>query len=143
MLCLGLMLPALCFVFLIMRRPPRSTRTDTLFPYTTLFRSPGEPDLQTPDVSPVTTDAPKVAAEDQVGFAADNLHYDSDSDVVIAEGNVEMNRDAISLRADKSSEARRVGKGCVSRCRSRWSANHYKKHPTQKKLKKRNQKQKT
>src|SRR3546814_12302248 len=30
----------LCFFFLIIRRPPRSTRTDTLFPYTTLFRSP-------------------------------------------------------------------------------------------------------
>src|SRR3546814_8071793 len=29
----------LCFFFLIIRRPPRSTRTDTLFPYTTLFRS--------------------------------------------------------------------------------------------------------
>src|SRR3546814_111108 len=29
-----------CF-FLMRRRPPRSTRTDTLFPYTTLFRSPG------------------------------------------------------------------------------------------------------
>src|SRR3546814_16799902 len=33
-----------CFVlpylfFLLLRRPPRSTRTDTLFPYTTLFRS--------------------------------------------------------------------------------------------------------
>src|SRR3546814_1924607 len=27
------------FVFLMIRRPPRSTRTDTLFPYTTLFRS--------------------------------------------------------------------------------------------------------
>src|SRR3546814_13930665 len=27
------------FLFLMMRRPPRSTRTDTLFPYTTLFRS--------------------------------------------------------------------------------------------------------
>src|SRR3546814_3033052 len=27
------------FVFLMNRRPPRSTRTDTLFPYTTLFRS--------------------------------------------------------------------------------------------------------
>src|SRR3546814_9077399 len=26
-------------VFLVIRRPPRSTRTDTLFPYTTLFRS--------------------------------------------------------------------------------------------------------
>src|SRR3546814_11843199 len=29
----------ICF-FLMIRRPPRSTRTDTLFPYTTLFRSP-------------------------------------------------------------------------------------------------------
>src|SRR3546814_10621770 len=28
-----------CFFFLLSRRPPRSTRTDTLFPYTTLFRS--------------------------------------------------------------------------------------------------------
>src|SRR3546814_6794153 len=27
--------------FLMIRRPPRSTRTDTLFPYTTLFRSEG------------------------------------------------------------------------------------------------------
>src|SRR3546814_2853665 len=31
----------MCIVlfFLMIRRPPRSTRTDTLFPYTTLFRS--------------------------------------------------------------------------------------------------------
>src|SRR3546814_10970028 len=29
----------LILVFLMIRRPPRSTRTDTLFPYTTLFRS--------------------------------------------------------------------------------------------------------
>src|SRR3546814_19715085 len=32
----------MCFIFfffLMIRRPPRSTRTDTLFPYTTLFRS--------------------------------------------------------------------------------------------------------
>src|SRR3546814_8205357 len=29
-----------CFFFLMIRLPPRSTRTDTLFPYTTLFRSP-------------------------------------------------------------------------------------------------------
>src|SRR3546814_12514051 len=28
-----------CFFFLMIRRPPRSTRTDTLLPYTTLFRS--------------------------------------------------------------------------------------------------------
>src|SRR3546814_4289776 len=29
----------ICIFFLMIRRPPRSTRTDTLFPYTTLFRS--------------------------------------------------------------------------------------------------------
>src|SRR3546814_16049962 len=29
----------LVFFFLMIRRPPRSTRTDTLFPYTTLYRS--------------------------------------------------------------------------------------------------------
>src|SRR3546814_4592854 len=30
----------MCLIFFLMiRRPPRSTRTDTLFPYTTLFRS--------------------------------------------------------------------------------------------------------
>src|SRR3546814_11643088 len=35
------------FFFLMIRRPPRSTRTDTLFPYTTLFRSRGgDADLQ-------------------------------------------------------------------------------------------------
>src|SRR3546814_11490806 len=32
-------LATLSFFFLMIRRPPRSTRTDTLFPYTTLFRS--------------------------------------------------------------------------------------------------------
>src|SRR3546814_16512879 len=31
----------ICFFFLMLRRPPRSTRTATLFPYTTLFRSLG------------------------------------------------------------------------------------------------------
>src|SRR3546814_16471599 len=39
-----------CFIFFLMiRRPPRSTRTDTLFPYTTLFRSPCHPTPVTPD----------------------------------------------------------------------------------------------
>src|SRR3546814_20812178 len=44
-----------CLFFLMIRRPPRSTRTDTLFPDTTLFRSPesvmqvGEEDLPAPE----------------------------------------------------------------------------------------------
>src|SRR3546814_11624428 len=32
-----------CLFFLMIRRPPRSTRTDTLFPYTTLVRSRHRP----------------------------------------------------------------------------------------------------
>src|SRR3546814_5673415 len=32
----------------MIRRPPRSTRTDTLFPYTTLFRSPWRPPTAPP-----------------------------------------------------------------------------------------------
>src|SRR3546814_17283147 len=36
--------------FLMIRRPPRSTRTDTLFPYTTLFRS-----LEPPAIYPEDT----------------------------------------------------------------------------------------
>src|SRR3546814_9203440 len=35
----SLRLSIFLFFFLMIRRPPRSTRTDTLFPYTTLFRS--------------------------------------------------------------------------------------------------------
>src|SRR3546814_11360529 len=41
-LCLWSTYSVLIF-FLMIRRPPRSTRTDTLFPYTTLFRSPLSP----------------------------------------------------------------------------------------------------
>src|SRR3546814_12464961 len=43
-LCYMIIVPRLLSVlvfFLMIRRPPRSTRTDTLFPYTTLFRSHG------------------------------------------------------------------------------------------------------
>ncbi len=69
----------------------------------------GEPDLQTPDAPPTTSDAPHVKDEQQIGFAADNLNYDSDSEVVIAEGNVQMNREAIEMRADKVTWNRKTG----------------------------------
>src|SRR3546814_20559737 len=41
-MCVLIWLVCLYFFFLMIRRPPRSTRTDTLFPYTTLFRSPDD-----------------------------------------------------------------------------------------------------
>src|SRR3546814_12184802 len=37
--CCGVCVRIVIVFFLMIRRPPRSTRTDTLFPYTTLFRS--------------------------------------------------------------------------------------------------------
>src|SRR3546814_1078632 len=54
--------------FLMIRRPPRSTRTDTLFPYTTLFRSG--------DYSPVETRHDQARAQlryDRGAFHAEAL----------------------------------------------------------------------
>src|SRR3546814_20169063 len=49
----------------MIRRPPRSTRTDTLFPYTTLFRSPGE--LVGKDLLPVSFEAGESGFDHQAG----------------------------------------------------------------------------
>src|SRR6056297_3282666 len=54
---------SLFFFVLMIRRPPRSTRTDTLFPYTTLFRSAcgtGWPDLR----APATAEADRKRSEE-------------------------------------------------------------------------------
>src|SRR3546814_19316560 len=67
------------FFFLMIRRPPRSTRTDTLFPYTTLFRSgvqahsvvhrnPRARRPATPSASPrIRADAPPPHRADALG----------------------------------------------------------------------------
>src|SRR3546814_5305276 len=43
-------------------RPPRSTRTDTLFPYTTLFRSAADPTMETAPASLDAESAPTDAS---------------------------------------------------------------------------------
>src|SRR3546814_11307769 len=53
----------LVFFFLMIRLPPRSTRTDTLFPYTTLFRS----------TEFIEASAPVVAHHQQVGTMLDEV----------------------------------------------------------------------
>src|SRR3546814_404894 len=50
-------------LFLMIQRPPRSTRTDTLFPYTTLFRSKRDRQCRSPVCG--QEDAPELA-EDQI-----------------------------------------------------------------------------
>src|SRR3546814_1184156 len=67
----------------MIRRPPRSTRTDTLFPYTTLFRStqlaadrgggnalPADlvlPSNRNPDPNPISAARPKESSTSQEG----------------------------------------------------------------------------
>ena len=62
---------------------------------------------QTPVSAP---DAPVPDNEDQIGFAADALQYDSNSEVVTANGNVQLLRDGNRLRADKVVWDRNSGK---------------------------------
>src|SRR3546814_8722576 len=56
--------------FLMIRRPPRSTRTDTLFPYTTLFRSAR---LDAPEEVGADGDEAR-AGEPVAGVAHDLVH---------------------------------------------------------------------
>src|SRR3546814_20875128 len=102
-----------CFFFLMIRRPPRSTRTDTLFPYTTLFRSRLMP--------PPTANLPG-------GYDfAQRAWFDGIGAVGTVLGKVSRAPGRGAATPSVRSEERRVGKECVSTCRSRWSPYHYKK----------------
>src|SRR3546814_12699500 len=107
----------------MIRRPPRSTRTDTLFPYTTLFRSH--------DIS-VSGREPRKVMTAYARLPALRLRLVATH---FGLSRHERCRQVAALRrivaADRSapllllrSEERRVGKECVSTCRSRWSPNH-------------------
>src|SRR3546814_5224921 len=50
----------------MIRRPPRSTRTDTLFPYTTLFRSTAQEDIVDPLNSKVIVKRGDLIQEDKI-----------------------------------------------------------------------------
>src|SRR3546814_14337480 len=54
------------FFFLMIRRPPRSTRTDTLFPYTTLFRSQLAVGSAIVDADVILYDQPHIVADIQI-----------------------------------------------------------------------------
>src|SRR3546814_12672074 len=126
----------------MIRRPPRSTRTYTLFPYTTLFRSGDqigfggaqialrqrEPCLGLGDVGArQVADLEPVARRLQIGaqdrdillvqlddrLVADDVHIGADD----LREDARLGRAKVGLR----SEERRVGNGCVSTCGSRWT----------------------
>src|SRR3546814_15172257 len=114
------------------RRPPRSTRTDTLFPYTTLFRSPVQRGHADGDVrrGRVGEHLDLVELIDQVSPAlvlqvepAPGVRSVDVLGIGVARGDVVR----LGLAQARSGE-RRVGKECVSTCRSRWSLYHKKKN---------------
>src|SRR3546814_17129968 len=130
----------------MIRRPPRSTRTDPLLPSTRLCRSPGFSDRSLAWVGdPLVCGGLCPDAHDGMGvigveggivtlirnhevvrasgaFAPASASYDS----VCAGGTVTLRYDlesgeVLSATPSLRSEERRVGKECVSTCRFRWS----------------------
>jgi LPS-assembly protein len=67
-------------------------------------------DLNTPATPISAPDAPVPADDQQIGFAADALQYDSEAEVVTASGNVQLLRDGNRLRADQVVWNRTSGK---------------------------------
>src|SRR3546814_1202606 len=62
----------ICFIFFLMiRRPPRSTRTDTLFPYTTLFRSLFDGEVAPGEAVRIFTGAPLPEGADAIVIQED------------------------------------------------------------------------
>src|SRR3546814_20748107 len=104
----------------MIRRPPRSTRTDTLFPYTTLFRSVSCPKSLFARRNPEKGDMLTIKASDAL---AEALNVDVKSFVNCILPILYVSLDLPSGLIQRSEE-RRVGKECVSTCRSRWSPYH-------------------
>src|SRR3546814_18618249 len=118
----------------MIRRPPRSTRTYTLFPYTTLFRAANDLKARKGWAEQTIlrskgTNRPRCARQ---------LHRESSagSKVTATLFSARRHRGALattsgellgSNRAPQRSEAGRVGNESVSTCRSRGSANNKKK----------------
>src|SRR3546814_19443068 len=111
----------------MIRRPPRSTRTDTLFPYTTLFRSRlrwCRAWYQHP-AAPLSDPARRLAGDDwtQGAIPVSALHPILGFAPLTLAGAAAMTFGAAYVRGLTGfrSEERRVGKECVSTCSSRWA----------------------
>src|SRR3546814_17674941 len=124
----------------MIRRPPRSTRTDTLFPYTTLFRSRKR--CSRSATSRCRRSRVPIGCTSEEGA---NFEFNSKFDQALfpqqqcckesirtmpARQQSKKRRVNSGVRDScrhlqiERSEERRVGKECVSTCRSRWSPYH-------------------
>src|SRR3546814_15338040 len=114
----------LLFCFLMIRRPPRSTRTDTLFPYTTLFRSrlpmASEPGESSSFVTAWFT-ATSAVCVTGLNVVDPESHWSLFGELVILALIQIGGFGIIALSSLLRSEERRVGKECVRTCQSRLS----------------------
>src|SRR3546814_20732278 len=78
------------------RRPPRSTRTDTLFPYTTRFRSPDC--LFLPESSDIKTGAGEILPGGPDGFGYIHHRLGNTDSYFIRSGNKESTRALVTFR---------------------------------------------
>src|SRR3546814_11270083 len=128
----------LCFFFLMIRRPPRSTRTDTLFPYTTLFRSNrqwkrlitegGQVDRRRYETAIMATLRDRLRAGDiWVEGTRNYRRFDTyllsrrDADKVA--DSLPFQTDAAASLEERRPEERRAGEECGGTCRTRWAPN--------------------
>src|SRR3546814_8647111 len=110
-----------CLFFVMIRRPPRSTRTDTLFPYTTLFRSVGPVQL--------AADGAVVAGRLRAAVGGRVLHADG---AITAAAARHADRDMADILADGGAGAaelqrsgdRHAGRGHGEALRERRSEEH-------------------
>src|SRR3546814_17486771 len=111
----------------MIRRPPRSTRTDTLFPYTTLFRA---------DPNRTAFIALVKYADDELAYiiapqrlaVGDKVVAGKKNDVkpgnAMELGQMPIGTIVHNVEMKPSSEESRVGQECVRTCRSRWATAH-------------------
>src|SRR3546814_15627425 len=116
---------------------PRSKRTAILFPYTPLFRSLLECFVFGEAAAKhIARHWDELGAPPAIRPWDESRVTDSDEEVVIKQNWTE-------IRRFMRSEERRVGKECVSTCRSRWSPYHEKKkkerEKRERKIKKQNE----
>src|SRR3546814_11287910 len=112
----------------MIRRPPRAKRTDTLFPYTTLFRSYHDL-LREARIIDVNDRAMRLVGGNRgrgrmIGqpvadfWPAGNRKALAEM-IVAAANHAERDRASTRQLASDRSDKRRVGEGCVSKCKTR------------------------